>query len=347
MTGIKKTSVLIAPGQGGQRPNLYELAERLPEVKETYDNADEISLELFGKAQIEGSSLSHHAKQASQEELAANTIIAQPLIVATSIGLIKYIKKQEGFTTAYGHSLGELSALFAAGSLSESDAIRLSMLRGRFSKEASSQRPGAMAAMMNLPAEIREHLPFSGEQAAEGDIGISTENNPDEITISGPLENVEAMVANIRDRYQKVKGLSKEEKRQLPNAVKMKIDGAFHSWIMRPAQNDWRVELDGTNFRIPNEMNYYSNHSHTYEASPEAIRHHLVEQLVHPVKFWYDIGRLIADGHMRIVESGAGSVLSRGLRHQQAKGRLQAELEIIAAEDDLVPLSNITSLQSG
>jgi len=336
MSSYGETKLLISPGQGSQRENLYELAEKIPEVRESYEHADEISLELFGPTQIDGRSLSAHAKHATQAELASNTIVTQPLIVATTVGLIKFIKQHEHFTTSYGHSLGELSALFAAGSLSETEVLRLAMLRGRFSGEASLQRPGAMAALMNIPHEVKEKLPFAGENEAEGEVGIATDNNPDQFTISGPLEKVNAVVANVREQYQNVRGLSREEKRKLPNAVKMKIDGAFHSWMMRPAQLDWKTELEAATFSVPKEMNYYSNHSHTYEASPDIIRNHLVEQLVHPVKFWYDIGRLIADGHIVLVEAGAGSILTDGLKEQQAKGRLASHIKLIAAEESML-----------
>src|SRR3990167_7807251 len=77
-------TVFVAPGQGSQRPDLFQLAKRFPEVHETYEAADEIALELFGPSRVGGKSISEWAKNGTQDELATNTVITQPLIIATS-----------------------------------------------------------------------------------------------------------------------------------------------------------------------------------------------------------------------------------------------------------------------
>lgn len=335
MSTTKRLSALIAPGQGSQRPGLYKLTESIGELGETYELGDEISIELFGQSQIEGRSLSQLARDATQEELAVNTVITQPLIVATSIGLIKYLKKQESYTTAYGHSLGELAALYAAGCISERDAIGLAMLRGVYSREASQQQPSGMAVLLNIPHEVKEKIKFGEEEG----VVIATDNNPDQFTIAGYKEKVDDIVSEVVETYQRVRGLSKEEKRLLPNALKMKIGGGFHSFIMRPAQKSFRKALDSTTITPPTEMNYFSNHSHNYEGRPDVIREHLESQLIHPVLFWHDIGCLIVDGHVRIVESGPGSILVSGLRQQQSKGRLPENVEFLAAESDILDIA--------
>ncbi len=315
---------------------MYRLVENYPEVGEAYELADEISIELFGKTKkIEGKSLSEHAREASDDELANNTVITQPLIVTTTVGLIKYLRSKNNYTTAYGHSLGELAALFAAGSISERDAIALAMLRGVYSRDVSIEQPSGMAALLNLPSEVKERLHL-GEEAG---VVLATENSPDQFTISGHRSRVDAVVADIRNRYQRVKGLTKEEKRQLPNAVKLKIEGGFHSFIMRPTQVRYRKDLDNITIRPPTEMNFFSNHSHDYEGDPDKIREQLVSQLIHPVLFWRDIGQLILGGHSRIVEAGPGSVLTTELREQQQKGRLPNEVEFLAAEQDLLNIA--------
>lgn len=327
--------VFVAPGQGSLRPKLIELANQVPEVQETYDTADEIAIEIFGKKLIKGKNISEWATDGSEEELITNTIVAQPLIVATSIGLIKYLKGQEQGTTAYGHSIGEIAALYAAGSLEEQDAIRLAMLRGVYSFEASQDQSGKMVALLNVPRDFLEKIKF-GE--AEG-VVISTKNSPDQLTISGYADKVNAIAAQVKESYQRVKGMSKEEKRQLPNAVVLKIAGGFHSFLMKPAQKAYQNTLATTPLSMPTEMNFFSNYSHDYEGSPDTIRHHLAEQLVHPVDFWRDIGKLIMDGHTRIVEVGPGTPLSPELKSQKDKANLPTGIEIISVEPDILKLA--------
>lgn len=343
MRVIEGKSLLMAPGQGSQRPGMFVLAECIPEVRESYELADQISVELFGIEMIEGKNISDHAKTATQVELATNTVITQPLIVATSIGLIKHLKKAETFATAYGHSVNELSALYAAGCISEEDTIRLAMQRGQFCKEANDQISGGMAAFLNAPQHIKDM--FAHEEGQQDDDGhdkevvMATENSPDQFTISGPREKVTATVAWMRDTYQQATGLTKEQKRQLPNAVMLRVAGGFHSWMMRPAQKSYREALDNTEISVPTEMNYFSNYSHTYEGSPDTIRQHQENQLVKPVKFWVDIGKLVTDGHVRIVEAGAGSILTSELRLQQTKGNFSPNTQLRTAEEVILAKS--------
>lgn len=325
--------LFIAPGQGTLRPNLIELAQQVPEVMETYELADEISIEIFGAdKKVEGRSISEWAAIGTDEEFAGNTIIAQPLIVATSIGLIKYLKKWESPTTVYGHSLGELSALFAAGSLSDRDAIGLAMLRGLYSFEASADQSGKMAALFNVSHDLLAKLKFGEEEG----VVISTDNSPDQFTVSGYADKVTAMANQVKESVARVKGLSKEERRQLPNAVVLKVGSGFHSFMMRPAQKAYREALDGVELSVPNLANFFSNHSHDYEASPSKIKDHLVEQLISPVLFWKDINQLIEDGHRRILETGPSSVLSKELRAQQLKGNLLSLVEVLSVEKNFL-----------
>ena len=325
-------TVFVAPGQGSQRPDLFQLAKRFPEVHETYEAADEIALELFGPSRVGGKSISEWAKNGTQDELATNTVITQPLIIATSIGLIKYLRSREDGTTAYGHSVGELAALFAASCATEEDTLKLSMLRGLYSHEASLASSGKMAALLNVPHDFLNKIKF-GEK--EG-VVVSTTNNPDQLTISGRKEQVEAIVADIRAKYQQVRGMTKEERRQLPNAVILKIGSGFHSFMMKPAQKAYRELLDGIDISVPTDMNFFSNYSHDYEGHPDTIRDHLERQLIHPVDFWKDIGRLIAGGHTRIVEVGPNGVLTEGLKEQQTKGRLPKHVQLVAAESEIL-----------
>lgn len=329
-------TVFVCPGQGSQRPNMYQLAERLPEVGATYEVADEIALELFGPSRVAGKSISEWSKEGTQAELATNTVITQPLIIATTIGLIKYLKaREEEATTAYGHSVGELAALYAAGCTSEEDTLKLSMLRGLYSHEADLESSGMMAALLNVPDDVLVKIEF-GEK--EG-VVISTTNNPDQLTISGRKEKVEAIVNDIRTKYQMVKGMTKEEKRQLPNAVLLKIGRGFHSFMMKPAQKAYREALDRAVILAPSNMNYFSNYSHDYEGHPDTIRDHHERQLTHPVDFWKDIGKLIAGGHTRIVEVGPGNILIGGLKEQKTKGRIPDHVQLAAVESEILGIA--------
>ncbi len=104
-------TLFIAPGQGTLREGIYELAAQVPEVQEAYEIADEVIIEVHGPGKILGRNISEWAKHGTNSDFIENTVIAQPLIVATSTGLTKYLKKQRQGTTAYGHSIGELTAL--------------------------------------------------------------------------------------------------------------------------------------------------------------------------------------------------------------------------------------------
>jgi [acyl-carrier-protein] S-malonyltransferase len=339
MSTIEVPNVLLVPGQGSFWAGMYSAYENIPELKDTFDLADQLAFQMNGKEMIEGRSLSNHANDTKEEDIALNTKIAQPLIITAAVGLIKYLKENGSFTTAYGHSLGELGALFAAGCISEEDAIRLSILRGYYSYEASQQVPGGMAALLNIPKDVRERFHF-GDGEEVDDVVIATENTPDEFTISGPSTLVDGVVNEFKEAYKKAsKGMAKKQRRQLPNAVRLKIAGGFHSWMMRPAQIQYRKELDKIHITVPKDMNYFSNHSHSYEGSPDVIREHHEEQLVHPVKFWMDIGRLVADGHLMIVESGPSTKLINGLKLQQVKGKLPAGLELVAAEEAILAMA--------
>ncbi len=329
-------SVFVGPGQGGQRERLIELTKQIPEVGETYDRADQIIIEIFGNnKKINGKSLTEWATVGTKEELSANTVITQPLVVATTIGLIKYLKKHEKGITAYGHSVGELAALYAAGCMSENDTLGLAMLRGVYSFEASQDQSGLMAALINVPHDFLEKIKF-GE--AEG-VVVSTTNSPDQFTISGYADKVRAVALDITNKYQRVRGLTKDQRRQLPNAVILGIGSGFHSFMMKPAQKAFRDTLTKTTLLVPSEMNYFSNFSHDYEGSPDTIKHGLVEQLVNPVDFWKDIGKLVTDGHIRIIEIGPGKALSTELKIQQTKGNLPKYLEIVSVESDILRIA--------
>jgi [acyl-carrier-protein] S-malonyltransferase len=328
----EKLSVLVSPGQNCARKDLDALATAIPEVRETYDHADEIALQFFGPEMINGKSLSAWSREATETELATNTIIAQPLVVATTIGLIKYLIKREKYTTAYGHSIGELPAWFAADCIEEEDALGLSMLRGLYSFEADQQRSGIMAAMINIPGDIMAKLHLGEEH----EVVMSTENSPDQFTLSGPEKKVRSIVQQVNqhvlEAYGDFRKMTKEQKAQLPRAVILRIGGGFHSFMMTAAAKEYRKALDAVLIRPPSRMNLFSNHSHDYEGDPIKLRNHQELQLTSPVHFWRDMGKLILHGHLRIVEAGPGATLTEILQVQQDKGRLPENVELIAAE---------------
>ncbi len=192
-----------------------------------------------------------------------------------------------------------------------------------------------MAALMNVSHELMAKLKFGEDEG----IVISTDNTPHQFTVSGYADKVSAMVEQVKGSVERVKGMSKEERRQLPNAAMLKIGKGFHSFLMQPVQASYSGAVYGVEFSVPTDMNFFSNHSHDYEADPDVIREHQVEQLIHPVLFWSDVNKLILHKHLVIIETGPASVLSDQLKEQRQKGNLPEGLEILSVENDMLKMS--------
>jgi [acyl-carrier-protein] S-malonyltransferase len=253
-----------------------------------------------------------------QLKLTENT---QPALVTVSTAAFEVLR-ETGLTPDYvaGHSLGEYSALVAAGSLRFADAVRVVRNRGRYMQEAVPPGVGAMAAIMKLP---EGKLDAILAEAAQGEVvSAANLNSPDQIVIAG-----NAGAVNRAAELAKGAGAKR--------AILLQVSAPFHCALMRPAQLRLRADLDAAEFRdlaMPLINNWQAREIHTGADAREG----LFEQVPNPVRWVETIRYLAAQGVSRFVETGAGGVLTGLLRNidpalQGFKFGEPADLEKISA----------------
>ncbi|HTY12682.1 MAG TPA: ACP S-malonyltransferase [Candidatus Omnitrophota bacterium] len=222
------------------------------------------------------------------EEELKRTEITQPAILTVSVAALQLLKEKPDAVA--GHSLGEYSALVAAGSISFADAVKIVHLRGKFMQAAVPAGEGAMAAVLMPPKDkIREIC----EQV--GDVQPANLNSPDQIVISGKKEAVEEAGKRLKEAG---------AKRIIPLAV----SAPFHSRLMEPAAKKLEAELAKitiSDAKVPVVANVTAD----YVASAEKIRELLIRQVTGSVLWEYSVRKMIADGVGRFVEVGPGKVL--------------------------------------
>ncbi len=283
-----KTAFLF-PGQGSQFAGMGKsLAESFQAARECFQQADEAL----------GFSLSKLCFEGPEDDL-KRTEFQQPALLAVSIAACTVLRSEVGEPQyVAGHSLGEYSALVAAGSLDFSEGLRLVNKRGRYMQEAVPAGVGAMAALLRLPdGKLDEVL----AEAAQGEIVTPAGfNSPDQIVISGNRGAVERAM-----ELAKAAGAKR--------AVLLPVSAPFHCPLMKPAQERLLPDLDATRFadlRIPLINNWQAREIGTGEDA----RRGLFEQVPNPVRWTDTIGYLAANGVERWFEAGAGAVLSGLLR---------------------------------
>jgi [acyl-carrier-protein] S-malonyltransferase len=289
--------VLLCPGQGAQKVGMgKDLAERFPRARETFERIDSALHTSLSRIMWEG----------PEEELTL-THNAQPAILAHTAAVWAVVGERLGpaLAAAAGHSLGEYSAYHAAGALSVEDAARLVRRRGELMLEAGKVRPGAMSAVLGLATSEVEAA--CGEASTAESVAVAANlNAPDQTVISGDPSAVEQA-----GQACKVRGA----KRVIP----LKVSGAFHSPLMRPAVAGLRDALDGVQFRDP-RVPVVANATAAPVTSAAEARRLLAEQLMAPVRWVGCLQALLALAPgARFVEAGPGNVLS-GLLKRVASG---------------------------
>jgi [acyl-carrier-protein] S-malonyltransferase len=293
---MSKTAFLF-PGQGSQYAGMgRSLAGAHPSARQVFEDAD-CAL---------GFPLARLCFEGPEEELKL-TENTQPALLATSIAALAVLWER-GLEPDYvaGHSLGEYSALVAAGSLRFSDALKLVRKRGRYMQEAVPAGVGAMAALLKLP-EGRIETILS--EAAQGEVvSAANLNSPDQVVIAGHAGAVARAI-----ELAKAAGARR--------AVALPVSAPFHCPLMKPAQERLGADLAATafgNLRYPLVNNWQARE---IRAGEEA-RHGLFEQVPNPVRWTDTIRYLVSQGVDRFVEVGAGSVLTGLLRNIEpsAKG---------------------------
>ena len=283
----------IFPGQGSQFPGMGKaLYERSAEAREMMDKANEIlgfpiTDIMFGE---------------SAEDLKA-TRVTQPAIFIHSVVLAR-CSGLEAPSMAAGHSLGEFSALAAAGAMDFEDALRLVAVRASAMQKCCEQVPGTMAAVIKLPTETVEEICAS----CAGLVIPANYNSEGQIVISGEAEAVAEACAKMKEAG---------AKRALPLAV----SGAFHSPLMEPARLELAEAIDKTPFLVP-VCPIYQNVTALPSTDPEVIKDNLLRQLTSPVRWTQTVQNMVADGADSFLEIGPGTVL------QGLVKRIAPEVEI-------------------
>ena len=287
----------VFPGQGAQAVGMAsDFLDSDPCVRERLDEAND-ALD-FDLARI--------ILSGPAERLAA-TEVTQPALLVVGIALWQAWRARGGGmpTAMAGHSLGEYTALTAAGAIAFADAVRLVHARGRFMQEASPVGEGAMAAIIGLD----DAAVMACCEAVAGVVQPANLNAPGQVVISGAAAAVAAAVDAC-----KAAGARR--------AVPLNVSGPFHCELMRPAAERLRAALDETPIHTP-DATVLHNVDALPAAGADAIRAQLMEQLCRPVR-WSDCARGMGErGVTRMVECGPGNVLAGLLR------RIDKSIEVV------------------
>ena len=274
----------VFPGQGAQFVGMG---------KDLYDN-NQVAKELFEKANdILGYRITDIMFAGTDDEL-KQTKVTQPAVFLHSV--IKAISLGDEFKPSMvaGHSLGEFSALVAAGALNFEDGLRLVYARAMAMQKACEAAPSTMAAIVGLPDDKIEEI--CAEVSKEGSVVVPANYNcPGQLVISG---NVEA----INEACEKLKAAG--AKRALP----LKVGGAFHSPLMQPAKDELQAAIEKTEFSAP-QCPVYQNVDGKPHTDPADIKANLIAQLTSSVRWTSCVQNMIADGADDFTECGPGKAL--------------------------------------
>ena len=279
---IAMKKAFVFPGQGAQFVGMG---------KDLYDN-NPVAHELFERAnEILGFRITDIMFAGTDEEL-KQTRVTQPAIFLHSVILAKCLGDEFRPDMVAGHSLGEFSALVAAGALSFDDRLRLVSARAQAMQKACDIHPSTMAAVLALPDEKVEEVCASIDN---GIVVCANYNCPGQIVISGEVEAIDAACAKLLEAGAK-------------RAMKLKVGGAFHSPCMEPARAELAEAIAATPINEP-ICPVYQNVDALPHTDPAEIKANLVAQLTAPVRWTQTVRNMIADGATEFVELGPGKVL--------------------------------------
>lgn len=281
---------LLFPGQGSQHIGMGQaLCASVPEARAVFEEANEAL----------GFDLTRLCFDGPEVEL-RRTAITQPAILTHSVAMQRLAAKRGlPVAMAAGHSLGEYSALVAAGAIEFADALKLVHLRGAFMQEATPEGEGAMAALLGIKREAAEEL--CRQVAAEhGVVEPANYNSDEQIVIAGAAAAVQQAVDLAKKRGAK-------------RAIMLPVSAPFHCALMRPAQERLAPELDAVSMRDP-AWPIIANVSAQPVTTAEAARQALKDQVAAPVRWEASMRRLLSDGVTACLELGPGKVLTGLLR---------------------------------
>ena len=297
---------LMFPGQGSQAVGMgCDLCAAYPQMRDSYAEASDVL--DFDLEQV---------CAMGPAETLARTDVTQPALLVNSIGIFRILADAGlRFDAAFGHSLGEYSALVATGALSFDDGLRLVRRRGQEMLRAGAANPGGMAAVIGLPDERVDEL----TDAAEG-LWPANFNSPGQVVVSG-------YGAALEQLAEKAKAAG--AKRVIPLAV----SGAFHSPLVQPALEPLKQEFERTEWMTPDPA-FFSGCSVGFETGgfPDLLQ----RQLVSPVRFMQSVSTLYAAGYDAFLEVGPGAVLTGLVKRiePQAQTARVSDMETLQALRD-------------
>ena len=322
----------LFPGQGSQRVGMAgDLYQRFPEAREIIDAADRmlgfsLSEIMFGRGAggndgpgssgdtaTPSGSTSGRGAGVDPAEALKQTAVTQPALYVHSMASLSILHRAGSHPSMVaGHSLGECTALAASGAISFEDGLRLVRRRGELMAGVGHERPGSMAAILNLPEDAVSAL---CQEATEGPLSVVTPANvnaPGQVVISGDVDALDRAMQKARDLGAR-------------RVVPLPVSGAFHSPLMEHMREQFEQAVSSLEIKPPS-CPVYQNVTATATRDPDQIRQALVDQLTAPVLWMQQLRTMHADGAERFIEVGTGNVLSGLVRRT-----LRRSVEVIPA----------------
>ncbi|MCA1576127.1 MAG: ACP S-malonyltransferase [Acidobacteria bacterium] len=311
---------MIFPGQGSQAPGMgKDLAEKFAVARQVFEEADDALGFGISRLCFEG--------PAEDLQLTENT---QPAILTTSVAAFRAARENGLPSPSFvaGHSLGEYSALVAAGVLQLSDAVRTVRARGQYMQEAVPVGTGAMTAVIG--GELKAIEDACAQARGDQVCSVANSNSPNQVVIAGNTEAVDRAIELL-------KGVAKR-------VIKLNVSAPFHCALMKPAQEKLGVHLERLTFNEP-QMPVVTNVDARVTTAPAELRDALLRQVSSPVR-WLESMQLLLDENVEtLIEIGPGKVLS-GLMRQTNRdvkclnvedaASLEATVAALAVRDELV-----------
>ena len=258
--------------------------------KDLYEN-NQMAHDLFEKAnEILGFRITDLMFEGTEEDL-RQTKVTQPAIFLHSVILAKTLGEEFKPDMVAGHSLGEFSALVAAGALSFEEGLKLVAARAMAMQKACEVTPSTMAAVLALPNEKVEEICATVDDV----VAPANYNCPGQVVISGTVTGIDAVCPLLLEAGAK-------------RAMKLKVGGAFHSPLMQPAQEELAAAIEKAEFTPP-VCPVYQNVDAKPHTDPAEIKANLIAQLTAPVRWTQSVQSMVADGLTEVVELGPGAVL--------------------------------------